>query len=67
MCVCIICKESVAVIKDYNVRRHHESKPVPHFVHWYSGLARDQVTQLTASLLLNNSHLESPKHKEMLQ
>ena len=25
-CVCLICTETVAVIKEYNVRRHYETK-----------------------------------------
>lgn len=49
-CICLICKESVAVTKEYNLRRHYETKHQSYTS--YSGLERERkVKQLTASLL----------------
>ena len=49
-CVCLICHESVAVMKDYNVRRHYETKHQTYTS--YTGAEREEkVKQMEASLL----------------
>ena len=48
-CVCLICNEDVAVMKEYNVRRHHEAKHQSYTS--YTGAERTQkVKQMAASL-----------------
>lgn len=48
-CVCLICNEDVAVMKEYNVRRHYETKHQSYTS--YTGAERTQkVKQMAASL-----------------
>ncbi len=48
-CVCLICNEDVAVMKDYNIRRHYETKHQSYTS--YTGAERTQkVKQMAASL-----------------
>ena len=49
-CVCLICNESVAVIKEYNVRRHHETKHQT-FTSYTGTERKEKVKQMTASLI----------------
>ncbi len=54
-CVCLICQESVAVMKDYNIKRHYETKHQS--FKSYTGAERDQkVKQLSAALLAQQQH-----------
>ncbi|XP_067933366.1 general transcription factor II-I repeat domain-containing protein 2-like [Watersipora subatra] len=48
-CVCLICTETVAVMKEYNVRRHYETKHQAYAS--YTGAEREQkVKQMVAKL-----------------
>lgn len=48
-CVCLICNEAVAVMKEYNVHRHYETKHQSYTS--YTGAERTQkVKQMAASL-----------------
>ncbi|XP_067945214.1 general transcription factor II-I repeat domain-containing protein 2B-like [Watersipora subatra] len=48
-CVCLICIETVAVMKEYNVRRHYETKHQAYAS--YTGAEREQkVNQMVAKL-----------------
>lgn len=49
-CVCLICQESVAVMKEYNVKRHYERKH--HSFKCYTGAERDQKVKQLAAVLL---------------
>nr|XP_032814298.1 general transcription factor II-I repeat domain-containing protein 2-like [Petromyzon marinus] len=49
-CVCVICNESVAVMKEYNVRRHYETKQQT-FTSYTGAERREKVKQMAASLL----------------
>lgn len=54
-CICLICNEAVAVMKDYNVRRHYETKHQSYTS--YTGMERERkVKQMTASLLAQQQH-----------
>ena len=49
MCVCLICNESDAMMKEYNVRRYYETKHQTFTS--YTSAEREKVKQITASLL----------------
>lgn len=48
-CVCLICNDSVAVMKEYNVRRHYEMKHQT-FTSYTGAEQEEKVKQMTASL-----------------
>lgn len=48
--VCLICRESVSVLKEYNVKRHYDTKHADKF-HQYQGLIRhEKVSDLKKQL-----------------
>ena len=48
-CVCLICQETVAVKKEYNLRRHYQAKHLAY--ESYTGAEREQRVKLLASNL----------------
>lgn len=59
-CVCLICNESVAVMKEYNVRRHYETKHQTYMS--YTGVEREQkVKQMTTILLAQQQYFSCAK------
>lgn len=62
-CVCLICNETVAVMKDYNVRGHYETKHQTYTS--YTGAEGEQkVKQMAASLLAQQQYFFRAKKKE---
>ncbi|XP_030613825.1 general transcription factor II-I repeat domain-containing protein 2 [Archocentrus centrarchus] len=54
-CVCLICTETVAVMKEYNLRRHYETKHQTYAS--YTGAEREhKVKQMAASLLAQQQY-----------
>lgn len=66
-CVCLICIETAAVMKDYNVQPHDETKHQSDTS--YTGAEPEQtVKQMAASLLAQQqSFFILTKHKKMPQ
>ena len=48
-CVCLICTETVAVMKEYNVRRHYETKHQAYAS--YTGAEREQKLKQRVAIL----------------
>lgn len=48
-CVCLICTEIMAVMKEYNVRRHYETKHQAYAS--YTGAEREQKLKQRVALL----------------
>ncbi|XP_016407553.1 general transcription factor II-I repeat domain-containing protein 2-like [Sinocyclocheilus rhinocerous] len=62
-CVCLICQESVGVMKEYNVKRHYETKHQS--FKYYTGAERNQkVKQLAAALLAQQQFFRANKAQE---
>uniref|UniRef100_A0A671DNN0 SPIN-DOC-like zinc-finger domain-containing protein n=1 Tax=Rhinolophus ferrumequinum TaxID=59479 RepID=A0A671DNN0_RHIFE len=62
-CVCLIYNESVSVMKEYNVRRHHETKHQTYMS--YTGVEREQkVKQMTTILLAQQQYFSCAKKTE---
>ncbi|XP_073670885.1 general transcription factor II-I repeat domain-containing protein 2 [Paramisgurnus dabryanus] len=50
-CVCLICNETVSVMKEYNVKRHYEAKHANSYQKFSDSEREDKVKQLEASLV----------------
>lgn len=57
--VCLICNQSVAVIKEYNIRRHYETKH-PAFSQYQGDVRRNKTANLLAKLRSQQSALTRP-------
>ncbi|KAL3968683.1 KRAB domain-containing zinc finger protein [Sarotherodon galilaeus] len=49
-CVCLICKETVALFKDFNIRRHYETKHAATYNKLTGSERAEKVKQLQAAL-----------------
>ncbi|XP_045501701.1 general transcription factor II-I repeat domain-containing protein 2-like [Colias croceus] len=48
--ICLVCNESVSVVKEYNIKRHYESKHSSKFAHLQGQLRIDKVETLKKQL-----------------
>ena len=44
--ICLICNESVSVLKEYNIKRHYETKHANKFDKYKGQFRQDQVNDL---------------------
>ncbi|XP_077297264.1 uncharacterized protein LOC143918990 [Arctopsyche grandis] len=51
---CLICRESLSVLKEYNVRRHYETKHKEKFDSFNGSLRLSKICELITSLTIQN-------------
>ncbi len=58
--VCLVCKQSVAVLKEYNIRRHYETKHSAAFSKYSGEVRKQKANELLAKLRSEQSALLRP-------
>ncbi len=58
--VCLVCKQSVAVLKEYNIRRHYETKHSAAFSKYNGEERKKKANELLAKLRSEQSALLRP-------
>ncbi|XP_053410680.1 general transcription factor II-I repeat domain-containing protein 2B isoform X2 [Nycticebus coucang] len=65
---CLICKQSVSVSKEYNLRRHYQTNHSKHYDQYTEKMRDEKLHELKKGLrkyLLGSSEIECPKQKHM--
>ncbi|XP_023371491.1 general transcription factor II-I repeat domain-containing protein 2B isoform X2 [Otolemur garnettii] len=65
---CLICKQSVSVSKEYNLRRHYQTNHSKHYDQYTEKMRDEKLHELKEGLrkyLLGSSEIECPKRKHM--
>ena len=58
--ICLVCKENIAVLKDYNLKRHYESRHEANYRHLTSELREQEVTKLKRELVKQQEIIRKP-------
>lgn len=61
--LCLICKESIAVLKEYNICRHYETKHTTKYSNYTGNLRLDKFIYLKRDLSSQQSIFQEIKHK----
>ncbi len=62
--VCLVCKQSVAVLKEYNIRRHYETKHSAAFSKYNGEERKKKANELLAKLRSEQRYSILHQHKK---
>ncbi|XP_045399127.1 general transcription factor II-I repeat domain-containing protein 2B isoform X2 [Lemur catta] len=66
---CLICKQSMSVSKEYNLRRHYQTNHSKHYDQYTEKMRDEKLHELKKGLrkyLLGSSEIECPEQKQVL-
>ena len=62
--ICLICKESISVLKEYNIKRHYETKHASEYITFQVQFRKDKIIELKNNIakqhqIFNNMRCQS--------